>query len=316
MLLMMGCGHSGSESGTYSETLTLADMEADEGTWDEPWSEDAEDDSAEASAQNQEGETVEESPESASSADEGSDSSQSSDDKKGEPKRDEDKKSQGKPERMEPEGEKPLPLMLPKAVDPDKKEKIVYNIPRGSLKVKPLGRLADVFNDSNYVHLGHAERLGIQPISSLRSLYKNRRPVVKVETNQYYEVDELTHSYPYLVPEAEKLLRDIGRGFQDSIAKRGGGKYRIIVTSVLRTPVTVKRLKRVNRNAVEQSTHQYGTTFDITYNRFSSPGDGKTVASEDMKNILAEVLYDLRGKGRCLVKYERKSPCFHITVTK
>lgn len=30
--------------------------------------------------------------------------------------------------------------------------------------------------------------------------------------------------------------------------------------------------------------------------------------------IMAEVLNDLRNRGRCNVKFERKQSCFHITV--
>ncbi|MDE7081112.1 MAG: hypothetical protein K2O78_05630 [Muribaculaceae bacterium] len=184
----------------------------------------------------------------------------------------------------------------------------------GRLPVKRIGRLHEVFNDSNHHQLAHARHLGIEPITDISSYYNTRRPIVKIETNKDFAVDELKHSYPYLVPEAARLLHDIGRTFQDSLAARGGGKYRIIVTSVLRTPVTVRRLRRVNRNATQESTHQYGTTFDITYTRFESLDGKESNTQEDLKNLLGEVLHDLHTRGRCMVKYERKSPCFHITV--
>lgn len=193
----------------------------------------------------------------------------------------------------------------------------VLRLNSGRIKTKNLGRLAEVFNDSNYLQLQHAERLGIHPISgTLSSFYNTTRPLVKIENNPDFAVEELTHSYPFLVPEAATLLHEIGANFSKELENRGGGKYKIIVTSALRTPDTVKRLKRVNRNAVEQSTHQYGTTFDITYNRFSTSDGRETVASEDFKLLLAEVIEQLRAQGRCLVKYEIKSPCFHITVTR
>ena len=75
-----------------------------------------------------------------------------------------------------------------------------------------------------------------------------------------FYVDDLRHSYPYLVPEAAALLHDIGAAFNDSLEARGGGSYRMKVTSLLRTPYTVRSLRRVNRNAVGESTHFYGTT--------------------------------------------------------
>ncbi len=39
----------------------------------------------------------------------------------------------------------------------------------------------------------------------------------EIKTGDYYEVEELKHSIPYLIPEAATLLEDIGRNFQDSL---------------------------------------------------------------------------------------------------
>ena len=146
--------------------------------------------------------------------------------------------------------------------------------------------------------------------------YHTKRPIVKITSNADYSVDELTHSLPYLVPEASRLLSSIGRNFQDSLKKKGDARYRIRVTSLLRTPATVKKLRRVNINATDSSTHQFGTTFDISYNRFHCLDHSHELSQETLKNVLAEVLYDLRKEGRCLVKFEKKTGCFHVTVTK
>lgn len=178
------------------------------------------------------------------------------------------------------------------------------------------GSLREVFNDSNYVQYQYAERLGINPIESLHDAYFTSRPIVKVETGDHYEVDELTHSVPYLVPQAEKLLDDIGASFIDSLRNRGADGYKIMVTSLLRTPDTVKRLRRVNRNATDSSTHKFGTTFDLSWRRFACSDSTRTIHEGDLKNLLAEVLLDKRNEGRCLVKYEHKTACFHITTIK
>lgn len=182
--------------------------------------------------------------------------------------------------------------------------------------VRNLGPLAQVFNDSNKYQYAYAERLGIRPVSDVGGAYFTSRPLVEIKTNPFYVVDNLTHSVPFLVPEAATLLRDIGRNFIDSLGRRGGDGYRIIVTSVLRTPQSVKSLRRINRNATDSSTHKFGTTFDISYSRFSCADTTRALNNGDLKNLLAEVLYDLRQQNRCLVKYERKSPCFHITATR
>ena len=185
-----------------------------------------------------------------------------------------------------------------------------------SIRVRNLGPLRTVFNDSNYLQLEAAQRMGIEPLSDLSSAYFMKRPIVKVSSNEYYHIDSLRHSIPYLVPEAAVLLQDIGKNFIDSLHGRGGDSYKIKVTSLLRTPESVGRLRRVNVNATDSSTHQYATTFDISYTNFYCLDENRQINQGDLKNLLGEVLYDLREQGRCLVKYEYKTGCFHVTVAK
>ena len=187
---------------------------------------------------------------------------------------------------------------------------IVHSIP---VHIVP-GRLRSIFNDTNGMHISAAESIGIKPIKSLRDAYNVQRPVVRIATNEHYTVDSLTHSMPFLVPEAAQLLDDIGRRFADTIRARGGHEYRIKVTSVLRTDRSVAKLRRRNLNASEASAHSYATTFDISYSKFIALEPDFVVDQGDLKNILAEILYDEREKGRCYVKFEVKQGCFHITA--
>ena len=183
------------------------------------------------------------------------------------------------------------------------------------LHVNPIGgSLGRVFNDSNHVQLAVAEEIGIKPIESLSDAWHLRRPVKKIYSCREYYVDNLTHSLPYLVPEAYDLLKEIGARFNDTLAARGGGSYRIKVTSVLRTGTGVRKLRRRNINAVKNSTHQFGTTFDISYAKFICDSMTVNRTQEDLKNLLAEILKGLVSEGRCYVKYERKQSCFHITA--
>lgn len=182
------------------------------------------------------------------------------------------------------------------------------------LRYKPVASVGRLFNDSNYLQLQSATSMGLEPVATLRDAWRLRRPVVKVSSCGDYFVDTLTHSLPFLVPEAEALLRDIGRQFRDSLAARGGGDYRIKVTSLLRTPMTITKLRRRNRNAIDSSAHQYGTTFDISYMKFICDSKKVPRTQSDLKGLLTEILMDLRAGGRCYVKYERKQACFHITV--
>lgn len=179
----------------------------------------------------------------------------------------------------------------------------------------PAGPLAKALNDSNYLHYAAAESLGIRPLPGDGTTFDINRPLVKIYSCKEFYVAPLTHSYPYLVPEASRLLHDIGRAFSDTLKARGGGDYRLKVTSLLRTPGSVRKLRRVNRCASDSSAHAFGTTFDISYTRFmlEHPG-GVYRTQEDLKNLLAEIVAAKRDSGRCYVKYERKSGCMHITA--
>ena len=185
-----------------------------------------------------------------------------------------------------------------------------------SIRVRNIGPLGRVFNDSNYLQLEAARRLGINPLEDLGDYYFTGRPLVKVNNNPHYHIDSLRHSLPYLVPEAANLLDKIGKNFIDSLHSRGGDSYTIKVTSLLRTPESVGRLRRVNINATDSSTHQYATTFDISYTNFYCLDENRQINQGDLKNLLGEVLNELREQGLCYVKYEHKTGCFHVTVRK
>ena len=182
------------------------------------------------------------------------------------------------------------------------------------LKTNFRGRRSEVFNDSNYVHLEAAEAVGIVPITDMASAWNLSKPVKLIASCQEYYLDELTHSYPFLVPEAEKLLKDIGARFNQLLWERGKSKYRIKVTSMLRTPETIKDLMRRNKNAVEVSAHQYATTFDISYSKFIKDSKDNPRTFANLSELLSEVIQEFHTQGRCYVKYEAKQSCFHITV--
>ncbi len=176
------------------------------------------------------------------------------------------------------------------------------------------GTLGRVFSDVNALHLEAAAKGGVMPVSDIRSLWDGSRGLVRVRSNECMMIDSLKHSYPYLTRHAADLLYEIGRRFRDSLEARGGGEYRLKVTSMFRTPETVRKLRRVNRNATGESAHQYATTFDISYSKFICDDAGGTRRTfEDLKNLLAEVVNDLRRDGRCYVKHERRQACLHIT---
>jgi len=173
------------------------------------------------------------------------------------------------------------------------------------------------FNDKPDLHMYSAIRKGIVPMENRCDTVKCIDKMVKIPMElDIYKVDELKHSVPFLVDDASKLLVDIGLNFRDSLLIKKLPLYKIIVTSVTRTQDDVNKLKRRNCNAIENSVHCYGTTFDISWRRFEKIGpEGKDdISADKLKFVLAEVLHDLRERNKCYIVHERKQACFHITV--
>ena len=175
------------------------------------------------------------------------------------------------------------------------------------------------FGDLNDTHMAAAKRIGVKPLKDREAAEKLGGKVMEIKDNDFYQVDSLTHSIPFLVPKASALLDSIGANFLDSLENKGLNPNQVIVTSVLRTQDDVKKLRRVNGNASANSVHMFGTTFDISYKRFYKVEDPdgrpmQDVRADTLKLVLSEVLRDLKKKDMCYVKYELKQGCFHITA--
>ena len=175
------------------------------------------------------------------------------------------------------------------------------------------------FGDLNEKHLNVAQAIGIRPLASRKEAEGMKEKLQYIATNDLYAVDSLTHSIPYLIPRAATLLDTIGYNFLDSLTAKGLNPNKITVTSVLRTKDDVKRLRRRNGNASENSAHFYGTTFDVSWKRFQKVEDEdgrplQDVSPDTLKLVLSEVLRDLKKAEKCYVKYELKQGCFHITT--
>ena len=181
-------------------------------------------------------------------------------------------------------------------------------------------KFAKEFNDKNDVQLEVAQAIGVPPVQNREAADKLKTKLVKLEDTDTYVIDSLTHSIPYLIPSAKELLDDIGRIFQDSLSAKGLNPNKLIVTSVLRTEDDIAALRKHNVNASENSTHRYGTTFDLSYWRYVKIAEFRGRPYEDvppeyLRATLSQVLKDLHDQGnRCFVKYEKKQNCFHITV--
>ena len=94
------------------------------------------------------------------------------------------------------------------------------------------------FPDLNDAHLEVAKKIGISPLADREEAEAMKEKLTHITDNEFYAVDSLTHSIPYLVPRASALLDTIGSNFLDSLAAKGLNPNQVIITSVLRTATT------------------------------------------------------------------------------
>jgi hypothetical protein len=178
------------------------------------------------------------------------------------------------------------------------------------------------FRDLNEIHLRYARLYGISPIAS-RKVFEQKVKVLtgenkllKINDSKYYTIDKLSHSHPYLVPRAKKLLDLIGERFRKKLKEHNLDDYQYKITSLLRTQESQRSLSFSNVNAASKSAHLYGTTFDITYKNLSKRSllGKKNVRDGAAIRILSETIRELQQERRLLVITERKEACFHITI--
>lgn len=165
-----------------------------------------------------------------------------------------------------------------------------------------------LFNDKQAAQLPSAQANGITPMETNAGInaWVKKGKLVSVSSNQHYIIDRLTHSYPYLTQEAADVINEIGRRVQQIT----GTRSRIIVTSLLRTKETQRKLSKTNQNAASFSCHYYGTTFDIAYNNFECSG----ATRNEVYVALCQAVYEMRVQKRLWVKYEYGQHCLHCTV--
>jgi hypothetical protein len=194
----------------------------------------------------------------------------------------------------------------------------------------------------NAQQLAAARRLGIAPRTAqaeLDRLLQAGRLVRIADSTDLWVVRKLDYSTPYLTPDAAALLREVAERFQAALAQLGVPRYRLEVTSLLRSAADQERLRRVNPNAATtESTHEYATTFDVAYSAFAPPAEpivkpslpeleehlvwvagavAETVAarrSRELMAVLGGVLLELQNEGRVMVTLERLQPVYHMTV--
>ncbi|GAB5534344.1 MAG: hypothetical protein Rubg2KO_05930 [Rubricoccaceae bacterium] len=143
----------------------------------------------------------------------------------------------------------------------------------------------------NAEHVEAARAHGIAPIETRAGLDSARAAsdsVRVVGTTDRYVVWDGEHSDPLLTPSAAASLDSIASRFGSTLDTLGLPRYRFTVSSVLRSAEDQADLRGVNVNAASgRSSHEFGTTYDITYRRFSpQPVSAPPFVSDEVPTFL------------------------------
>lgn len=207
----------------------------------------------------------------------------------------------------------------------------------------------------NARHVETAQALGVTPpetraeADSLATVLD----LVPIETNALYTVLPASRSVPYLTPSAAASLDSIAARFRGRLAEAGLPPFRFSVSSGWRSAEDQAALRGGNANAAAgRSSHEYATTYDITYNptRYSPAPDAlppppridprvpgflretvrEGVVAEQRAALdrlareypsrltaaLGRSLIELEDAGVLITVRERRQPVYHTTVAR
>jgi hypothetical protein len=130
------------------------------------------------------------------------------------------------------------------------------------------------------------------------------------------------------------MILELGQRFHAQLDSLHVPRFRMVITSALRTPEKQAALRRVNRNASKvESAHEFGTTVDVAYRRFAAPLGAAPInadtvraladsvltktaglRSAELQAVLGRVIQQMRNEGKLMVMMERSQTVYHMTV--
>ena len=200
--------------------------------------------------------------------------------------------------------------------------------------------VATLRQDVNAEQLASARRLGLRVsgAAEVRRLERAGRLVALGDSTEFWILRDMDHSTPSVTPETRAMLEELGRRFHARLDSLGLPRYRMKVTSALRTAADQEALRRVNSYATTQtSAHQFATTVDVSHERFAAPAPAPPgdVAPEDaawlaaaeadtlaaveegehrkLQAALGRAILQMRAEGRLHVMMENLQPVYHMT---
>jgi hypothetical protein len=210
------------------------------------------------------------------------------------------------------------------------------------LRARPLGasEVAKLRQDVNATQIATARTMGVRASgeAEIERLAREGRLVALGDSTAFWVLREMDHSVPYVTPDARAMLMEIGRRFHARLDSLGLPRFRMKVTSAIRTDATQADLRRTNSYASRTvSAHEFGTTVDVSHERFAVPADPRPagagtraaveremeeemleeVGKENAKALqaaLGRAVADMRDAGALHVMMENQQPVYHMTV--
>jgi hypothetical protein len=197
--------------------------------------------------------------------------------------------------------------------------------------------VAELRQDVNATQIASARRLGTRVVSDARrdELVRAGRLVALEDSTAWWIVRRMENAAPYLTPDADAMLRELGRRFHARLDAAGLPPYRFRITSAIRTDADQAALRRTNSYASRiVSAHEFGTTVDVSHERFAVPAEPvlgsaripglevellEEVGVEHARVLQAELgraIQELRGEGVLHVMMENQQPVYHMTVAR
>lgn len=166
---------------------------------------------------------------------------------------------------------------------------------------------AAIFVDNVEKHKGAYRKEGIKPQKYKSGFIKYLKSgkLRILSSSKFFNIDKLCHSSPYLMPKAIDFLHDLSKLYKNKCNKNKIQFAPFTISSLTRTKTDVLELKCINKNAILDSPHLKGKTFDVNYHAFNQ--------NKSQTKCFIAALSELRERNRCFVKFERNG-CLHITV--
>lgn len=203
----------------------------------------------------------------------------------------------------------------------------------------------------NAEHVRLAQALGIAPPTDRDAIRDSTRAaLVRVRDIPGVVSSRMRYGVPYVTADAAAALDSIVARLEDRLRDLNVPSVRPVVTSALRTTEDQRLLAGVNANAARgRSSHEYATTFDLTYarfgraplpdalpdrllperawlHRFIEPAVRDRIRerwaalatryADRYSAELGRALIDLEDAGVLVVVRERRQPVYHVTVAR